>query len=85
MGPLTSLAALPVAGPLLGLRWLALRVAEAAEQELNDPDRIERDLLALERALEAGEIDEATFEAQEAELLAALDAGKAAKQPVASL
>ena len=73
MGPLASLLGLPLTGPLGGLAWLARRVAEAAEQEMSDPARIEAALLALERQLEAGEIDEATHAAREAELLAALD------------
>jgi len=74
MGVLGSLLGLPVTGPLLGLGWLARRIAEAADQEMADPARIEADLLALEQLLEAGEIDEPAFEAREAELLEELAA-----------
>jgi glucose-6-phosphate dehydrogenase assembly protein OpcA len=80
MGILTRSLTLPIAGPLLGLGWLARRIAETALAELNDPARIEAELLMLERALDAGEIDEPAFEAREAELLttlAALQAGAA--------
>ena len=74
MGILRTLAGAPVVGPVLGLGWLARRIAEAAEQEMNDPARIEKALLALGEALEAGEIDEAAHDAREAELLAELAA-----------
>jgi len=67
-GPLRLLA-LPVAAPLAGLGWLARQVAEAAMTEWLDPARIEVALLRLERRLELGEIDESTFEAEEALLL----------------
>ena len=74
MGAMGTLLGLPVAGPLLGLGWLARRIAEAAEQEMNDPAHIDAELLALEHKLESGEIDEATYEAREAVLLEALAA-----------
>ena len=69
MGILRGLLTAPVAGPLLGLGWLATRIAQAADQELNNPERIEKALLALGEALERGEIDEAAHDAREAELL----------------
>ncbi len=69
MGPLTSLLSLPVSGPIGALNWLARQVAEAALQQYLDPSRIEAALLALERRLDAGAIDEPTFEAEEAALL----------------
>jgi hypothetical protein len=69
MGIVGELAGLPLTGPLRGLSWIARRIAEAAEQELNNPARIESELLALECQLEAGDIDSETHEAREAELL----------------
>jgi hypothetical protein len=77
MGIVSSVAGLPLTGPLGGLIWIARRIAEAAEQEMDDPARIEAALLALERQLEAGEIDAEAHEAREAELLAELDAMRA--------
>jgi hypothetical protein len=64
-----KLIALPVMAPLGGLTWLARQIANSAMNEWLDPARIERGLFQLERRLDAGEIDEATFEAEEAVLL----------------
>ncbi len=72
MGILGNTFGLPISGPLRGLGWLARQIAEAASREMADPAAIEAELLALERQLNAGEIDEAGFEAREAELLARL-------------
>jgi hypothetical protein len=69
MGTLSSLLGLPVSGPLSGLGWIARQIAAAARQQMLDPKRIETALLLLERRLEDGLIDEATFEAEEALLL----------------
>ena len=73
MLPLAALLTFPITGPIGGLGWLARKIAEAAMAEYADPARVQRALLELEAALEAGEIDEATYEAREAELLAWLD------------
>lgn len=69
MGPLGTLLALPVAGPIGALQWIAKQVAGAAMEQMLDPARIETALRALERQLEFGAIDEAAFEAEEARLL----------------
>ena len=69
MDPVTTILTLPVGGPLRALTWLARQIANAATQQLLDPTRIEAALIALERRLEDGQIDEATFEAEEALLL----------------
>ncbi len=69
MGPLAALLAFPVSGPIGAVTWIARQVAAAARRELLDPARIEAALLALEHRLEAGTIDEAGFEAEEAALL----------------
>jgi hypothetical protein len=69
MGPLTTLLALPFSGPIGTLSWIARAVANAAMQQQLDPARIESAMLALERRLEAGEIDESAFETEEAALL----------------
>jgi hypothetical protein len=74
MGALGTLLGLPVIGPLAGLGWLARRIAEAVDQEMADPARIEAAIAALERQLESGEIDEATYEEREAVLLIELAA-----------
>lgn len=69
MGTLSTLLSLPVSGPLSGLGWIARQIAAAARQQMLDPKRIETALLLLERRLEDGQIDEASFEAEEALLL----------------
>jgi hypothetical protein len=69
MGTLSGLLGLPVTGPVGALTWLARQIAETAMRELLDPARIETALRALERRLDAGEIDEAAFEAEESALL----------------
>ena len=68
------IVALPVAGPLGGAFWLARKIHEAAERERRDPAAIRAALAALERRLDAGEIDEAAFEAEEERLLDLLEA-----------
>jgi hypothetical protein len=81
MGVLGNSIGLPLTGPLRGLTWLARQIAEAASREQSDPAHIEAALLALARQLEAGEIDEAQFEAQEADLLDRLMAIQARDEP----
>jgi hypothetical protein len=83
MGPLATLLTLPVAGPIGALTWLARQVAENALEQWLDPTRIEIALLALERRLEAGEIDEAAFEVEEAALLEELAEMRAARAAMA--
>jgi hypothetical protein len=72
MGAVASLLGLPVGGPISALLWVARQVAEAATQQMLDPARIERALMALEHRLDIGDIDEAAFEREEALLLAEL-------------
>ena len=87
MSILGSLIALPVAGPLGALQWIARQVAEQALQQMLDPARIEQALRLLERRLDNGEITEEAFEAEESRLLEelmqmrAIQAGTAAEEP----
>ncbi len=67
MGLLTTLLTLPVSGPLAGLMFIGEKLAEAADKEAFDPDAIKRQLVALEKQLDAGVITEEAFE--EAELI----------------
>ena len=69
MSILGSIIALPVAGPLGALQWIARQVAEQALQKMLDPARIEQALRLLERQLDNGEITEEAFEAEESRLL----------------
>jgi cytochrome c-type biogenesis protein CcmH/NrfG len=74
MGLVTGLLLAPVALPVRGLNWVFREVQETVDRELNDPDIIRRELLELQRRLDAGLIDEAAYDQAEAELLARLDA-----------
>ena len=68
MGLLTGLVTLPLA-PVRGTMWVAERVLEQAEQQLNDPKVIEAELLAAEEAHERGELTHEQFERVEEELI----------------
>ncbi|MGW7367022.1 gas vesicle protein GvpG [Streptomyces sp. NPDC054841] len=72
MGLLTQIATLPLA-PVRGVAWVMERVLEAAENEYYDPAPIQRELAELEAELEAGHIDEETFDRREDELLDRLE------------
>ena len=74
MGLLTGLLFAPVTLPGRGLNWVFREVQEAVDRERSDPDVIRRELLELQRRLDAGLIDEAAYDEAEAELLARLDA-----------
>jgi hypothetical protein len=76
MGLLTGLLLLPLA-PLRGTIWIAEKLAEYAESELNDEQAIRRLLLEAEAALESGELSEAEYDEIEDELLDRLEAVRA--------
>jgi hypothetical protein len=68
MGILTGLLTLPLA-PVRGTIWVAERIAEEAERQLDEEPAVRRALDELQTAYELGEIDEASFERREDELL----------------
>lgn len=68
MGLIGGLLTLPLA-PVRGLAWVFDQVVEEAEAQLHDPARIRAELANAEAALERGEMDEATYEEVERELL----------------
>ena len=71
MGLLTGLLTLPLA-PVRGTMWVAERVLEEAERQLNDPQAIEQQLIEAEAAYDRGELSAQEFEQIEDELLARL-------------
>ena len=73
MGLLTGLLTLPLA-PVRGTIWIAERLLEEAERELNDPAAIEQQLLEAEERYERGEMTADEFEVVEDELLRRLTA-----------
>jgi hypothetical protein len=72
MGFLTGLLLLPLA-PLRGTIWLAEKLIEVAEQELDDESAARRLLVEAEIAFESGELTEAEYELIEDELLERLE------------
>lgn len=71
MGLLWSLVSLPLA-PVRGTVWIAEQVLAAAESEYYDAGAIRRSLEQVADARERGEIDDATADALEEELVARL-------------
>jgi hypothetical protein len=64
----------PVTAPLAGLAWLGSQIQERVDAEVDDKENLHKRLLALQLAFDMGEIPEDEFEAQEEELLLAIQA-----------
>ncbi len=75
MGLITGILTLPLA-PVRGVAWVAEKVAEQAELELYDENRIMAELAELERAKNDGELDEEQFNRYVDELLERLEIGR---------
>ncbi len=60
--------------PITGITWIAEQIQERADVELDDKENLQKRLLALQLAFDMGEIEEGEFEAQEEELLLAIQA-----------
>lgn len=71
MGLITALVTLPLA-PVRGTIWIAERLLEEAERELNDPAVIEQRLDEAEAAYERGELSQEEFDLLEEELVGRL-------------
>lgn len=72
MGLIKAILTAPAA-PVRFVDWTARQVFEAAEREHYDPDAIREELAELYARFEAGEIDDARFDAMEDELLDRLE------------
>jgi gas vesicle protein GvpG len=68
MGLFTALLTLPLA-PVRGTVWVAERLLEEAERQLNDPAAIEQQIVEAEEAHERGELTDEEFDEIEAELV----------------
>jgi hypothetical protein len=75
MGLISSLLLLPLA-PVRGTVWVAERIYEQAAAEYYDEGAIRAQLMEIDRAREAGEIDEATAAEAEDMLLERLIAAR---------
>lgn len=69
MGLLSKLLLSPIKGPMDGALWVARKVAETAEAELNDPATLRKQLAFLEQELLNGRISEEDYEAAEEDIL----------------
>jgi len=69
MGLLRTLLTLPIKGPVDGTLWVARKIEEAADKELNDPATLRKSLAALETQLLAGAITEEEYDEAETHLL----------------
>ena len=74
MGLLTGLLTLPLA-PVRGTMWVAERLLEEAQRELDDPENIEAQLLKAEARYEREEISEEEYEVLEDALMRRLTPG----------
>jgi uncharacterized membrane protein len=74
MGLLTGLLTLPLA-PVRGTMWVAERLLEEAERELDDPKNIAAQLDDAERRFERGEISAEEYELIEDALMRRLTPG----------
>ncbi|WP_333777058.1 gas vesicle protein GvpG [Streptomyces sp. IBSBF 3136] len=72
MGLVTGLLLLPLA-PVRGTLWVADHLLQEARRQACHPRVVQARLSALNRALDEGTIDEATFEKEEERLLDLLD------------
>lgn len=75
MGLISGILTLPLA-PVRGVAWVSEKVAEQAEEELYDENRIMRELAELEMAKDRGEVGEQEFEQGVDQLLERLEVGR---------
>lgn len=73
----------PVMAPISGISWIAGKVLEQATAEMSQ-ENLGKRLLALQMAFDMGEIPEAEFEAQEEQLLLAIQAMEDLEQQMAT-
>ena len=62
----------PVLGPIEGVSWIANKLLEQADVATNDLESLQKQLLALQLSFDMGDLPEEDFEAQEEELLLAI-------------
>lgn len=72
MGLLRRLLFAPVTAPTDTAVWVAKKIHETAEKEMNDPATIRKALVELEAQLLAGEIDDDAYDEAENTLLTRL-------------
>lgn len=68
--------------PITALKWIAEKIEEVAEADLNDGSKVREELLELQMRLELGDIAEEEYQKREAELMMKLDEIKKRKERV---
>ena len=79
MGLFTGLLTLPLA-PVRGVAWVAGQVAEEADRQLYDEDRIRSELVQLEIEAEEGDLSEEERQRMEDDLFERLAVAQARKR-----
>lgn len=69
MGIISGLLLLPITGPVCGFRLLLERIRDEADAALRDEGRAFAELIGLSMRHNAGELSDAEFAEQEAEML----------------
>lgn len=69
MGIISGLLLLPITGPVWGFRLLLERIRDEADAALRDEGRAFAELIGLSMRHNAGELSDAEFAEQEAEML----------------
>lgn len=77
---LLKLLGAPISAPLAGFKFILNQLAEMADRELFDEDRLREELLLLNLRLDEGEISEEEFLAREAEIMVQLRAARERRQ-----
>jgi len=77
---LVDILTFPVLGVPRLVHWVAHKLAEAAEQEEMDEDKLQGELLELQMRYELGEIDDDEYAREETAILDQLSAIRRAKE-----
>ncbi len=64
----------PVLSPVEGVSWIADKILEQADVATNDMESLQKQLLTLQMSFDMGDVSEEDFEAQEEEILLAMQA-----------
>jgi len=80
---LDDLLLLPITGPLAGFRWIMKQVQTMADDELMNDQPWKERLIELQMMLEVGEITEADYAVEEAQVFQALRDIRARREAMA--
>lgn len=72
MGLLSSILLAPFLGPIKAAEWTLEKVDRVVREELTDDTPVKEELMALQLALESGDIDDAGYLVREQEIMTRL-------------